>query len=1005
MKKSKLWLGLSSVGILLTTMFLAITSITDEYKMLINDLLGIKNPYSDSALSSYAKDGKLTDEGCMELIKDSYDFCVQEEREGSVLLKNKDESGNPVLPLAENERSITIFGGNSANMILRSGAGGAAPNNDLVVHLNEAFELRGFEVNPTVWDLNKTAGYPDVGNIKELAKSKYTNEIKQSYETRYNDAAVVTFTRAGTENEDPKDGILDLDQNEKDLLTMIKDSGKFSKTIVLLNSAMPMSCNWVDDPAYGVDAVLFVGVPGYYSLAGVVDVLMGKAGKEDNAEKLSPSGHAPDTFSAHASNSAAYQNFGNIRFGGNPSGDYVNGYVVYKEGIYVGYKYYETRYEDCILGRGNANGNAGCYDGETNWTYNREVAFPFGFGLSYTKFKQTIEEVTLNTETDQYEVKVKVENIGDYPAKSSVQIYAQLPYTTWDVTNKIEKSAIQLCGYEKTGVLAPFGEENSEETVTVKFDRYFLASYDWKVNRQYFLEAGDYYFAVGNGAHEALNNVLALKGATGLVDHDGKSYTAEANTAIKVNVAEDYTTFKKSHYSNTEVTNRFDDADLNYWCDNQFKFEYLTRNDWQTTFPTKLTGLTINSRMQTGLNMSNQYTRQSTEETYASLAGKEYNRKLKDADGNSYKIYFKDMVDIPLHGDAVHPITGEEMDGADIWEEFVSQMSLNEMAISMLDNRGISAVEKVLKPDNSVTEGPEGLLATFQFGDKRKATGFATGAIYSGSWDHEIQRKFGDFYAEECLFCGVACVNAPGCNINRTPYGSRASEYMSEDGIFNYYCAANIVGAARKKGLIMNIKHCFLNNQETNRQGVATYCNEQAIREIYLKPFEGALTKGESLGIMTSYNRIGCTYAACHKTLVENVLRGEWGYEGFVIDDALQGERSGYTNTKSMLNGGTQMFCLDGNRGIVSAVGDDVYLFRLVKQANKNIMYAMLQSSMKELSVDEALIAKNKNPWWRKVIVGADIAVATLTAAAIVMFALTLLVFNKKEKKDEEVVA
>ena len=998
MKKSKLWLGLSAVGILLTTFFLAVTAVTDEYKMLINDLLGIKNPYSDSNFSSYAVEGKLTNEGCMKLIKDSYDFCVQEEREGSVLLKNEDESGNPVLPLKENERRITIFGGNSANMILRSGAGGAAPNDKLVVHLNEAFELRGFTVNPTVWQLNTTAGYPSVNDVKELAPSKYTDAIKASYENDYRDAAIVTFTRVGTENEDPIDGLLDLNNDEAELLKMIKNSGKFTKTIVLLNGAMPMSCNWVDDPQYGVDAVLFVGVPGYYSLAGVVDVLMGKNGIEEGATKLSPSGHAPDTFSAHASNSAAYQNFGNIRFSGG-SGSYVNGYVTYKEGIYVGYKYYETRYEDCILNRGNANGSAGCYDNETNWTYNREVAFPFGFGLSYTEFEQTIEEVKLDTKTDQYEVIVKVKNIGDYPAKSSVQIYAQLPYTDWDVTNKLEKSAIQLCGYEKTSELAP----NASETVTVKFDRYFLATYDWRVNKQYIIEAGDYYFALGNGAHEALNNVLALKGASGLYDHNGLAYTAGDKTAIKVDVAEDYETFKKSHYTDEEVTNKFDDADLNYWCDNSFKFEYLTRNDWQTTFPTKLEGLTINSRMSTAMNMANEYTKPADAPTYAELKGIEYERVLEDGNGNTYKIYFKDMVDIPLHGDAIHPKTGEAMDGEEIWEEFVSQMSLKDMTLSMLDNRGISAVEKVLKPDNSVTEGPEGLLATFQFGDKRKATGFATGAIYSGSWDHEIQRKFGDFYAEECLFCGVACVNAPGCNINRTPYGSRASEYMSEDGVFNYYCAANIVGAARKKGLIMNIKHCFLNNQETNRQGVATYCNEQAIREIYLRPFEGALTKGEGLGIMTSYNRIGCRYAACHKTLVEGVLRGEWGYEGFVIDDALQGESSGYTNTKSMLNGGTQMFCLDGSRNIVNAVGDDGYLFRLVKQANKNIMYAMLQSSMKELTIDEALIARNKNPWWKKVVVGVDIGVGVLAAAAIAMFALTILVFDKKEKKDEEV--
>ena len=223
---------------------------------------------------------------------------------------------------------------------------------------------------------------------------------------------------------------------------------------------------------------------------------------------------------------------------------------------------------------------------------------------------------------------------------------------------------------------------------------------------------------------------------------------------------------------------------------------------------------------------------------------------------------------------------------------------------------------------------------------------------------------------------------------------------MSEDGIMNYYVASNIVKEARKKGLIMNIKHCFLNNQETNRQGVATFCNEQAIREIYLKPFEGALTKGEGLGIMTSYNRIGLTYSACHKVLSQEVIRGEWDYKGLIIDDALQGEGS-YTSTRDMIVGGTEIFCLDGNRGsqIKNAITstDDGYLLKLCQKANKNIMYALSRSWMGD-SADTGVELGEPFIWWKPVIYTIDGVFGALTLGAIAMFVAYEYVKKNREE-------
>jgi beta-glucosidase len=398
--------------------------------------------------------------------------------------------------------------------------------------------------------------------------------------------------------------------------------------------------------------------------------------------------------------------------------------------------------------------------------------------------------------------------------------------------------------------------------------------------------------------------------------------------------------------------------------------------------------------------MANYYKKADIQTSYTAGDGVEYNVPYLDEQGNEMKITFNDMAKVPLEGE----ITNEEakakfpgMTGEQVWDAFIKQMTLNDLIISVSDNRGILDVKKVQKKGNSVAEGPEGLLSRYQYGDKRWATGFPTGPTYTGTFDPAMQAKFGAFYGEDALFCGVAAVNAPGANINRTPYGSRASEYMSEDGILNYNVAANIVGAAREKGLIMNIKHCFLNNQETGRQRVATFCNEQAIREIYLRPFEGALTKGKGLGIMTSYNRIGVRYAACHEPLMMNVMRGEWKYRGLIIDDALSGSNTDqYSNGPAMLHCGTDLFCLDGNRGgqlrdwITS--NNDGDLLKDLQRANKYVMYAISRSWMGGVAADDV----GKAPWWKVTVDVITISAGTVTVALFGMYIFTEIISKKK---------
>ena len=1008
MAKPKLWLGLSAVGVLVTSVLLAGRQLAGDYAGLINDVLGLSTQKISNIDSADVKgsaykdaDGSLSDKGWKRMIADSYNFCEEAVEQGSVLLKNE----NNALPLKKTERKVTLLGKGSKNMFMRSGAGGAAPNPNLVVTLDKAFENNGFKINKEVFKAykklsqsNMTSPSTNVENFSEVN----TDELKATF-ADYGDAAIITFVRIGTENTDPSDGQLDLKNDEKNLLKLAKeykDNGTFKKIIVLINSPLPMSMDWVDSDEYGIDALVYVGVPGYYGAGGIAHLLAGEKphlAYDENAEKLmpqldgagnpimevvNPSGHLPDTFAASAGSSAAYVNFGDRNV------------VVYKEGIYVGYKYYQTRYEDAVLNQGNATSAKGASFGATSWDYGNEMGYPFGYGMSYTQFEQRITDLKYNATDDTIEATVMVKNNGDMNGKASVQLYAQQPYTDFDKQNGLGRPAIALMTYAKEDVPA-----HGEKEVKLSFDRYFLATYDYKVNKTYFLEGGDYYFAVGNGAHEALNNIISVKDSSAnLVDHLGNAYSGNANAVKKLTIAEDAQKYSKSHYdAEVQVTNQFDDADYNYFATGSNQITYLDRQDWDSTWPTKTTSNPAPSDQQ---NMANYYKKADIQTSYTEGDGVEYNVPYLDAQGNEMKITFNDMAKVPLEGE----IENEEakakfpgMKGEEVWDAFIKQMTLNDLIISVSDNRGILDVKKVQKKGNSVAEGPEGLLSRYQYGDKRWATGFPTGPTYTGTFDPAMQAKFGAFYGEDALFCGVASVNAPGANINRTPYGSRASEYMSEDGIMNYNVAANIIGAAREKGLIMNIKHCFLNNQESGRQRVATFCNEQAIREIYLRPFEGALTKGKGLGIMTSYNRIGVRYAACHEPLMMNVMRGEWKYRGLIIDDALSGSNTDqYSNGPAMLHCGTDLFCLDGNRGgqlrdwITS--NNDGDLLKDLQRANKYVMYAISRSWMGGVAADDV----GKAPWWKVTVDVITISAGTVTVALFGMYIFTEIISKKK---------
>ena len=961
-KKSRRWLGLAGAAVLLANLVLTATAVAFQQEGEINHALGIGDSGASYGGTEFTADGSLTDEGYAKYVEAAYDFCEREEAEGSVLLYNR----NNALPLAESERNVTAFGRGSINPVFRSTAGGSSTNKEYQQTPVDALKGAGFNVNQTMLDAYASAAEPEarsVSSVGEYDPAVFSGSVKDSFAS-YGDVAFVTLSRFATEGNDLQmvnnkgKRMLELDDNEKAIFQTIKDSGKFKKVVVLLNSVFAMELNWLEE--YNVDAVLWVGNPGFYGMPGAIRVVTGE---------VNPSGHTQATFAAHSLSAPSAENFGlhAYDYGGREPRRAGNSFVTYNEGIYVGYKYYETRYEDTVLGQGNADSTVGTKASASGWNYAEEVCFPFGFGLSYTTFEYTLDKLDYDSAADKFTATVTVKNTGAVDGKASVQLYAQSPYTDYDRQNNVEKSAIQLMAYDKVDVAA-----GKSETVKVEAAGYFLASYDAYGAKGYILDAGDYYFAVGNGAHEALNNVLALKcgdAVSGkLVDHEGNAVSGNTTAAAKwtaPNASVDTEKYRQSRYNSAvAVTNTFDDADVNYWVNDDEKITYLSRSAWDTTYPKTVETITMNDKLYDGMNMQFYVKSGSAKKVSDFQLGVELEEKINFSDMNG--VAFDDPK----------------------WDDFLSQLTLNELLINMGDSKGIKAVKAVNKPGCTIVDGPEGMNGQFKYGDRRNCTGWATLSIVAASWDHELQTRCGQMYGEDALYASIPIAYAPGADTLRSPYSGRTSEYFSEDGMLSFYAAMNVSHGMRTKGLIGTVKHFFLNEQEAGRQGISTFANEQSIREIYMRAFEGSLAEGDSLGVMTAYNRIGVMYAAASKG-IEHILRDEWNYGGYIIDDALSA--SEYSSAPEMLMAGNNIFCLDTARPteVEKLINDtdDGDLLQKVLDSNHYLYYIMLKSSMGSASAED-LVVSDAMPWWQTVLIAADVVACALAAAAVVMYVL-----------------
>lgn len=967
--KKNIWRGVTAILGFLFTVLIFLGIVANGQVGGINNFLGISaatKPTGEGEIRFKSSYGELSDANLTKLIADEMAYCTEQLEEGSVLLKN-----DGALPLSSEERNVTLFGRATADIRYRNSNGGGAADPAREINLKKAFNDAGFTINDTLYNAyansstQRVKAGDETADIGEEKISFYTNELKSTFSS-YHDAAIVVLSRWGGEGTDmsrkDSEGIsqLALHQTEKDMLKMIYDSGEFDKIIVLINSVYPLELDWLDE--YHVNACLWIGNPGYYGLPGVVNVLTGEA---------NPSGKLIDTYAANSFSAPAMQNFGGDYYTNSAElAAHENRYVVYAEGIYVGYKYYETRYADCILGTGNANGTAGMYASQGNsWNYADEICYPFGYGLSYTTFDRVLDSCEYDAATDQFTATVTVTNTGDVAGKTPVQLYVQLPY----LPGGVEKSAIQLVAYGKTGVLEPGASEQLEIT----FDRYLMASYDTSANEGaggYILDPGTYYFAVGEDAHDALNHVLSVQGAQGLYDPFGMPVTGNADCVKTYELAaRDETSYRLSPYTENEVSNLFEYVDANQYYDEPV-FTYLTRSDWQGTFP-KTVSLTANEKIKAALETAN----------YDIKSGK------KSLDSVVYEkpagISLADMWDVPYEDEK--------------WTTFVQQLSIDDLAELMNENYGQGKIDSITKPATVTSEGSEGCSLNYLYGDQGRCTGYASDTVLAASWNHELQAKYGDFFAEDALYAGVHTAHGPGADTHRTPFSGRNAEYFSEDGIVAYYCGKEVVTAMGAKGLANNFKHFFLNDQENGRQGISTFSNEQAIREIYLRAFEGGITSDGALAIMTSYNRIGCTYMAADPTVQFDLLRKEWGYQGYTMTDYIQAGE--YSVTPDAIINGTDIF--GGNDRVTEIKqlvlrnkGTSGEFVERMQEAAHNILWTYTHTSMMN-GLTGDMVLTDTVYWWQIAILGIQIGFGVLTAASLGMYLWTA--YFRKEKEGQ----
>lgn len=869
-------------------------------------------------------------------------------REGVTLLKNE----NGTLPL-EATSKISVFGQDSVDSVYGGGGAGSIDTSK-AQSLMDAFEQAGFDVNPTLTEFYTTGAGKDYRKtstdaygkgtfaVNEVPASAYTDDVEKSFAS-YNDAAIVVIGRSGSESQDlPTDKLasgytyLQLDDDERAMLKMASDN--FDKVVVLLNTQNPMELADLEDDS--IDAVMWIGSLGQTGAGGVAEALNGT---------VNPSGHLPDTYAYDLKSAPSSANFGSYAIV-NGTDRFTSSYMAYAEGIYVGYRYYETRYEDVVLGN----------EARSNYDYTKQVAYPFGYGLSYTDF--TWADYSIKKADGGFDISVKVTNTGKTAGKDVVQLYMQSPYTDYDKANGIEKASVELVGYAKTDTL----KAGASETVTVHVDQESMKTYDSAGEGTYIMDAGDYYLAVGTDAHNALNNILAAKGKT---TADGMTENGNAALAAKHTVhSQDNTAYAKSAATDEKISNQFDDVDLTTY-DNSFT--YLSRSDWTGSWPATYADgkWTASQKFLDALTID---TAQSEPEQ----------KPTTDTDNPSYgKLNASMLMDTDYADES--------------WSALIGQMSVKELdQLVRIGGYATKSVSSTQLPATTDKDGPAGISSTLVGGES--GMGYPSEIVIAATWNSDLAESFGKAIGEDSLALKVAVWYGPACNIHRNPYGGRAFEYFSEDSYLSGAMCAKVVAGAGSKGVVSTVKHFALNDQETNRMGGAIFANEQTIRQLYLRPFEMSVRDGGATAMMASMNRIGSRWTGGHKGLMTNTLRGEWGFNGFVVTDQASYSVFAYEDLREGLEAGTDLW-LNTDAGLWKLPDDDMTdgVIANMQRAAHNISYAISRSNaMNGLSANSKIV--KVTPLWRWGVYALD---GVVTVGAVALIAIATLQILRRRKR------
>ncbi|WP_322155938.1 glycoside hydrolase family 3 N-terminal domain-containing protein [Paratractidigestivibacter sp.] len=935
------------LAVAMVAIIVAANTVLPKFNQIINSYFGVEQSWSNDGVDTSGLDLTYNkadyDMGSISEAEETLDKDIA--GEGYVLLKNGDSS----LPL-EKGTKLSFVGGNSRSLgvrnqtMLESTLGIEVSSSDA---LTPAMEAAGLSVNTTLTDfyingkgkdyvmgegsvsygddedfsinecplsVMRDAGVLDSleGTTPVFVMKRVAGEGRDMPRSMYNHA---------TSDEDKAKSYLEPDSTELEILQYLNDN--FDNTVLLINSNAAIELDWLEQFP-NIKSVIVVPTTGTYGAEVLGSILAGD---------VNPSGHTVDTYVADASAAPAAQNFGDYQYLDESGNLTKYNYVSYEEGIYVGYRYYETRYEDVVLNQGNAG----------DFNYEAEVCYPFGYGLSYTTFEWSDFSTSWSGKTCT--ATVTVTNTGDVAGKDAVEIYAQSPYTDYDRANGVEKAAVQLVGYAKTKLLEP-GES---QVVTVTFDESQLASYDANGAKTYILDAGTYYVTAGTDAHAAVNNILAAKGAK--VDGD----KALADTYVPANAEVDTTTYSTDSLTGVAVTNQLDDA--------KGDVTYLTRSDWTGTFPTH--DGTPTTQVSTWGNEING--EDGVSYTYGKVASAELLAQLDSTDSGNpdVKAWDGELVYGADNGLTLADLRGLDYDDPK-WSDLLDQLTPDDYNLMVARaGYGTEYLESVGKPAGTDADSTSG----WSWGGTGMT--FCNPMTVGQTWNQEIAYRLGNMIGNESLLGGATGWYAPAMNIHRSPYSGRNGEYFSEDPFLSGAMASQEVKGAAEKGVYTMIKHFAFNDQENHRGdrgewSMATWLNEQSARELYLKPFEMCMKVGDvelnyvkqnddgtyendtttvraCQGLMTSFNRIGATWCGGSYNLLTGIVRTEWGFDGWIITD--NADMGKFMGAEQMIEaGGDAKLTTNDQSDMWSFDSTDAVSYRYARESVHHLLYTMANS-------------------------------------------------------------